>query len=68
MNHNPHNFKPGDTVRLDANFANTSVVVIMTMTPKCIYSRVVPVEFKTQNNDNSWVTRTDRLTPLENEK
>jgi len=66
MNNNPYNFQPGDKVKLDEGFANTSVVVIVSMMPQKLYSRVVPAEIENPKDDDAWDTMTNRLTPLKN--
>ena len=68
MNNNPYNFKPGDKVKLDEGFANTSIVRIISMTPQMLYSRVVPVEIENPKDEDAWDTMTNRLTPLKNGK
>ena len=65
MRNNKHNLKPGDSVRLDKGYANSSIVKIVSMTPHMMYSRVVPVEIKDPKEDDMWETMTNRLTPLE---
>lgn len=66
MSHNKHNLKPGDRVKLDKGYANSSVVNIVSMTPLMMYSRVVPADIEKPTGDDSWETMTNRLTPLEN--
>jgi hypothetical protein len=68
INQNKYNFIPGDKVRLDAEFSNTSVVVIVSMTPNKLYSRVIPSELENPTDSDAWDTMTNRLTPLENGK
>lgn len=65
MEHNKHNIKPGDRVRLDKGYANSSIVRVVSMTPLMMYSRVVPAEIENPKDDDSWETMTNRLTPLE---
>ena len=64
MDNNPYNFKIGDKVQLDAGFANTSEVKIMSMTPAKLYSTVALANIEKPTVDDCWSVMTDRLTPL----
>jgi len=65
MNHNPHNLKPGQTVILDAKYANSSEVVIHSMTPYKLYSQVYAAEDSGRkfSEVKMWDVMTKRLTP-----
>ena len=58
MNHNPLNFKPGDTAVLDADMAHPVKVVIMEMTPMQLYSRV---RLTDKPDSEGWEVMTNRL-------
>lgn len=57
-NHNKYNLKEGERVTLDAEYANTSEVTIISFTPLKMYALVKSDE------GNEWETMTNRLTPL----
>ncbi len=62
MNHNKENIIPGDVVRLDKEFRNTSLVVVESLTPHGMYSRVYPLEITKPTEDDHWEVMTYRLT------
>ena len=63
---NIHNLSPGDTVTLDKEHRNSSTVKIVSISPKQMFSMVVPAELENPSNSDMWEVRTNRLTPLNN--
>jgi len=64
MNHNPHNFKTGDTAILDAGFHNSSRVIIVSITPQGMFSAIRLAD----EHSGQWEVMTYRLTPIKEEK
>lgn len=65
MNHNKLNLQPGDTVRLDKEFRNSSIVVIKSITPLGMYSTIHSAKIKNPTNKDCWETMTNRLSKIE---
>lgn len=61
MNHNPHNLKEMQTVILDKGWITASEVIIIFMTEKALYSRVMGLN---DSPSDSWEVMTSRLSPL----
>ena len=61
MNHNPHNLKEMQTVILDKGFAYQSEVIILSMTEKAIFSKVMGLN---DSPADSWEVMTSRLSLL----
>lgn len=60
---NPNNVTVGQTVILDWDHANRSMVVIESMTPNQMFSRVRPAILETPKEGDYWDTMTRRLAP-----
>ena len=55
--------EPGETIMLDKNFRNGSLVVIESITPKGIYSEIYSKEiFEKTGKKHTWTVMTYRLT------
>lgn len=63
MNNNPNNVQVGQTVILDWDHANRSLVVIESMTPNAMFSRVRPAKLERPKDSDYWETMTRRLAP-----
>jgi hypothetical protein len=65
MNHNPHKLKKGQRVALDADFTNSSEVVIDGFTPNEMFATVYDAK---RTGADPWRVMTLRLSPLANSK
>jgi hypothetical protein len=63
MNHNPHNIQLGDTVILDINYINSSMVTVAEISPRGVHARVYSADIKTPHISDIWEVMTNRLTP-----
>ena len=55
---NPYKLKPGDTVLLDKDHNNSSIVVLHSLTPNHMFARV-----SSTTNSDKWEVMTRRLKP-----
>ena len=72
MNHNPLKLIEGETVVLDKGYANSSRVVIVSLSELQMYTRVISIEDALRRNpdikNDSWEVMTNRLSrPLSDE-
>ena len=59
MNYNPYEFKVGDAVILDKQFANKSTVTITDFTPNKMYSQI-----RSEDSGKEQMVMTHRLLPV----
>lgn len=60
MNYNPFELSIGETVLLDEQYANWSIVEIVSFSPSFMYAKI-----REPFGEDTWQVMTNRLTPCE---